>query len=88
MNNENEELKKRIVEEVDKAKIPIGISAIARAVGISWSRASRLALSLAAQEKIAGIPTQIGFVFMSRKRIKIDEVPMPEENESKVQVTS
>ena len=70
-NEENENLKKLIIEEVEKSKIPIGISAIARAIGVSWNRAARLTFALAAKEEVAAIPTGIGWVFMSRKRIKI-----------------
>jgi hypothetical protein len=78
-------LKNKIVAEVDKAPIPIGISSIARAVGVSWNRVARLALALAAEDKIAGIPTSNGWVFMSRKRIKIDEAPLPEETKESPQ---
>jgi len=83
----NEKLEKTIIEEIEKSMVPVNTEFIAKKVGISWGRASRLLLALAVRDEVAAIPTVSGFIYMSAKRVKVavfkDGAPTPEAKNEK-----
>ena len=63
----NQKLEKEIVQEVEKQQVPVNTEFIAKKVGVSWGRASRLLLALTVQGRIKAIPTLNGYIYCPMK---------------------
>ena len=63
----NEELEKTVIQEIEKATVPVNTEFIARKAEISWSRASRLLLGLTVQGRISALQTMSGYLYHPAK---------------------